>query len=313
METNSLIYVAGHNGMVGSAVVRLLRQIGYTNILTVPRHHLDLCDHQAVIDWFERHKPEYVVFAAAKVGGIEVNRRFPVEFLRDNLMMQNNVIQASFNCGVKQFVFLGSSCAYPKDSPQPIREEYLMTGPLEPTNEGYALAKIAGIKLAQFYHLEYGFDVVNPMPCNLYGTNDNFSLTESHVLAALVRKFVDAALEDKREVILWGSGVARREFLHVDDLARALLFLLEHYHKANIINVGSGTDITINDLAHLIAQKACYRGEIHWDTSKPDGMLRKCLDISKITELGFVPLIGLELGIDKTIAEYKRLKGEGVI
>ena len=311
MNKRDTIFIAGHKGMVGSAIMRALQNKGYSNIITATKQELDLRDAKNVEIFFDQHSPDYVFLAAAKVGGIQANMLYPGDFLYDNLMIQNNVIQQSNKSSVKKLAFLGSSCIYPKDCPQPIKEKYLMTGPLEPTNEGYALAKIAGLRLAQYYHKQYGLNCINPMPCNLYGTNDSFDPDNSHVLSALVRKFVDATDENKKEVVLWGSGIARREFMHVDDLSQALLFLIEEWDSPEIINVGCGTDVSIKDLAELIANKVEYAGKIVWDISMPDGMLRKCLDVSKLQSLGFHPSITLENGIDQVIAEYRNLKPEG--
>lgn len=308
----SKIYIAGHNGMVGSAIFRMLKEKGFNNIATRASSELDLRDCIAVRTFFEKEKPEYVFLAAAKVGGIKANMQYPVDFLYDNLMIQNNIIYQSYKTGVRKLIFLGSSCIYPKDCPQPMKEEYLMTGPLEPTNEGYALAKIAGLRLVQYCNKQHGLNCLNSMPCNLYGTNDSFDPNNSHVLAALVRKFVDATDENKKEVVLWGRGIARREFMNVDDLAQALLFLIEKWDSPEIINVGSGADISIKELAELIANKVKYTGKIVWDTSMPDGMLRKCLDVSKLHSLGFCSSIALEDGIDQVINEYRSLKLKGV-
>ncbi|HEX6641756.1 MAG TPA: GDP-L-fucose synthase [Thermoanaerobaculia bacterium] len=299
------MFVAGHRGMVGSAMVRALTRAGYTNLLTAPRESLDLRDRRAVAEFFRRERPEVVILSAAKVGGINANRLLPAEFLYDNLIVQTNVIDESRLAGVKLLVFLGSSCIYPRECPQPMKEEYLLTGPLEPTNEAYALAKIAGLRMAYYYEKQYGMRVVCPMPTNLYGTNDNFDPQNSHVLSALVKKFSDAADAGADRVTVWGSGTARREFLHVDDAARGILLLMEQWHSPEIINLGVGEDITIRELAQLIAAKAGFTDAIDWDTSMPDGMPRKLLDVSKIAALGFKPEIALEEGIERTIAEYR--------
>lgn len=308
MKKDDKIFVAGHKGMVGSAIVRSLRSEGYANIITVIREELDLRNEKAVESFFESEKPDYVFLAAAKVGGIKANITYPVEFLRDNLMIQNNIIHQCYKTGVKKLVFLGSSCVYPRECPQPMKEEYLLTGPLEPTNEGYALAKIAGLRLVQYYYKEYGLKSICPMSCNLYGTGDSFDLDNSHVLAALVRKFVDAVNEEKDKVVLWGSGIARREFMHVDDLAMALLFLLERWDSPEIINVGSGEDVSIKELADMVSRKVGFKGKITWDTKMPDGMPKKCLDSSKLKALGFKPQIPLEEGIVMVIEDYRSLK-----
>lgn len=291
--------------MVGSALVRALTRAGYTNLVTAPRPGVDLRDCEAVGKLFAELAPDVVILAAAKVGGIQANRSRPAEFMYDNLAIQSNVIHESHRAGVRELVFLGSSCVYPRECPQPMKEEYLLTGPLEPTNEGYALAKIAGLRMAQYYQKQYGIRVICPMPSNLYGTNDNFHPENSHVLSALVRKFCDAADHNESTVTVWGTGKARREFLHVDDLAEAVLLLIDRWHSPEIINVGAGDDISIRELAELIARKAGFSGQITWDTSMPDGMPRKLLDISKIAALGFQPRISLEQGIEQTIHEYR--------
>jgi GDP-L-fucose synthase len=307
MKKNSRIFVAGHAGMVGSAIVRALRTEGFSDIITASHKELDLCDAAAVGRFFKDQKPAYVFLAAARVGGIQANRDHQADFLRENLEMQNNVIHHSYLNKAEELVFLGSSCIYPRQCPQPMKEEYLLTGPLEPTNEGYALAKIAGLRLAQFYQQQYGLKCITPMPCNIYGTNDSFDPANSHVLSALVKRFVDAAQADAPEVALWGTGSARRELLHVDDLARALLLLVEKWHSPEIINVGCGTDVSIRELAALVAEKAGYKGRLSWDPSKPDGMPRKCLEVSKLSALGFSPKISLEQGIAQVVADYKAL------
>ncbi|CAN5348938.1 GDP-L-fucose synthase [soil metagenome] len=308
MNRDARIFLAGHNGMVGSALHRLLHEQGHSDIVTASRSELDLRDTAAVGAFFKRTSPECVIIAAARVGGINANRTFPAEFLYDNLMIQNNLIHQAHRSGANQLIFLGSSCIYPRECPQPMKEEHLLTGPLEPTNEGYALAKIAGLRMAQYYARQYGMRSLCPMPCNLYGPNDSFDPNHAHVLTALVKKFVDAVDDGKAEVTLWGTGVARREFLHVDDLARAVLFLMGKWQSSDIINVGSGMDLSIRDLAEMIAEKTGYTRDIRWDASMPDGMLRKCLDVSKMEALGFQPEIALGDGISQTILEYRRLK-----
>lgn len=308
MNRDQKIFVTGHRGMVGSAIERLLQRGGYANLLTADHSALDLRQQAAVLDFFARERPDVVVMSAAKVGGIAANQREPAAFLFDNVSIQNNLFEASLKYGVKRVVYLGSSCIYPAQCPQPMREEHLLTGQLEPTNEGYALAKIVGLKMAKYFQDQYGLSTMCLMPCNLYGTNDHFDLERSHVLSALVRRFVDAFEEGKPFVTLWGTGVARREFLHVDDLARAVLFLEPKLSTPDFINVGSGEDISIYDLAHLIAKHVGFEGEIRWDNSKPDGMLRKLLDSTRLRETGFRPEIGLDAGIAKTIAEYRILK-----
>lgn len=302
------IFLAGHQGMVGSATLRLLRQQGFTNLLTAGSKELDLTNQSAVALFFEKQKPEIVILCAAKVGGIQANIENPATFLLDNLQIQNNVMTASLKNGVNKFVFLGSSCIYPKECPQPMKEEYFLTGRLEPTNEGYAIAKIAGIKLLEGLKKQYGFNSISLMPCNLYGPNDSFDLKHSHVLSALVKRFVDAAAENISAITVWGTGVARREFMHVDDMARAILFMLENYDDSQFINVGTGVDISIKELAEMIAALAGYAGEICWDNSKPDGMLKKCMDVRRMEALGFKPEISLRAGIEQMICIYKGLK-----
>ncbi|HEX8253731.1 MAG TPA: GDP-L-fucose synthase [Thermoanaerobaculia bacterium] len=313
LEKNQRIFVAGHRGMAGSALVRTLTAAGYENIITAPRGEVDLRDRTQVERFFEREKPEAVFLAAARVGGIEANRRAPADFIFDNLAIQNNVIDVAWRNGTKRFIFLGSSCIYPRDCPQPIREEYLLTGPLEPSNEAYAIAKIAGIRMAQAYHAQHGLSVLSVMPCNLYGTNDSFDLRSSHVLSALVRKFVDAVDGGQSQVTVWGTGTPLREFLHVDDLARAVVLLAEQWDSPEIVNVGSGTDCSIRELAELIASKAGFRGELVWDTSMPDGTPRKLLDVSRLASLGFTPSIPLERGVELMIEEYRARRDGGTL
>ena len=299
--------------MVGAALVQVLKGRSFGNLLTPTHRELDLCNRAQLEDYFSAHHPEHVFMIAAKVGGIAANKADPVGFLSKNLAMQLNLFEACQKFGTRKNLFLGSSCIYPRDCPQPMKEEYLLTGPLEPTNEGYALAKIAGLKLARYYHEQNGMQTISPMPCNIYGTNDHFDLERSHVLSALVRRFVDAADERNPFVTLWGTGSARREFIHVQDVAEALMFLMDNYDSAEIVNVGTGTDISIRDLATLIAAQVGYRGQVRWDASKPDGMPRKCLDTSRLSQLGFQPRISLDAGIEQTIAEYRQLKHEGRI
>jgi len=313
MEKNSRIYVAGHRGMVGSAVLRFLEKEGYKNLIVRSRQELDLTDSIAVKKFFDDEKPEYVVLAAAKVGGINANMKHPAEFLYENLSIQNNIIHQAYLHKVKKLCFLGSSCIYPRECPQPIREDYLLTGPLEPTNEGYAIAKIAGYKLCYYYSKQYGMNTISLMPCNLYGKNDDFNLESCHVFSALTRRFTDAADESKKEVTVWGTGTPRREFLNVDDLAAAVLFLMETHDSPEFINVGSGIDISIKELAEKIAAEAGFKGEIVWDSSKPDGMLKKCMDINKIKSLGWKPEIDLDKGIKQMVFEYRRLKADGLV
>ena len=308
MKKASRIYIAGHRGMVGSAILRKLKEKGYKNIVGIPHEQLDLTRQKQVEDFFDKEQPAYVFMAAARVGGIQANINSPADFMYDNLMIQNNIIRQCCLTRVKKLLFLGSSCIYPRECPQPMKEEYLLTGPLEPTNEGYALAKISGLKLTEYCHRQYGLIVVNPMPCNLYGPNDSFDLQNSHVLSGLTRRFVDSVDEGLTEIELWGSGIARREFLHVDDVAEACLFLMEHFDEPEPINVGWGKDISIKELARMVAGQTGFRGDIKWDTTKPDGMIRKCLDVSKISALGFAPKISLEEGVSFMIQYYKRLK-----
>jgi GDP-L-fucose synthase len=300
MNKGEKIFVAGYRGLVGSALIRQLEREGYHNLPKRDRSQLDLADKQAVHGFFAQEKPAIVIVAAAKVGGIKANNDFPVEFLLDNLRIQNNIIHVAHEAGVRKLLFLGSSCIYPKFAPQPILETALLTGSLEPTNEAYAIAKIAGIKLCQAYAREYGANFISAMPTNLYGPNDNFDLNTSHVLAALLRKAHEAKMGKVRELIVWGSGKPRREFLHVDDLASACLFLLEHYDSPEIINIGCGEDISICELAELICDVVGFEGELAWDTTKPDGTPRKLLDITKLGNLGWQPTISLREGIAQT-------------
>ena len=304
MFKQSSIFVAGHRGMVGSAIVRRLQAAGYTNLLLRARDQLDLRDASAVNRFFEAERPEYVFLAAAKVGGILANSTFPVEFLRDNLLIELSVIEAAYRCGAKKLEFLGSSCIYPKMAPQPLRAEYLLTGPLEPTNEWYAIAKIAGIKLVQAYRQQYGFHAISLMPTNLYGPEDNFDLKESHVLPALIRKFHEAKQSGSPEVVLWGTGSARRDFLHVDDLASAAILLMREYDQPEIINIGSGEDLTIAELAEMVRQIVGFQGSIVYDSAKPDGTPRKVLEVSRLRAMGWAPEIGLGEGIASTYAWY---------
>ncbi len=304
MNFASKIYVAGHRGLVGSAVVRRLRELGYTNLVLRPRFELNLLDEKAVADFFAAERPEYVFLAAAKVGGILANDSYPAEFLAENLRIQNNVIDSAYRQGVSKLQFLGSSCIYPKLAPQPIKEEYLLTGPLEPTNEWYAIAKIAGIKLCQAYRKQYGFNAISLMPTNLYGPGDNFDLRNSHVLPALIRKFHQAKADGRPEVVIWGTGSPRREFLHVDDLASAAVYLMLNYNEPEIVNVGTGEDIAIADLARLIQKTVGFCGDLVFDPTKPDGTPRKLLDVSRLTALGFRAQIGLEEGIKSTYAWF---------
>ncbi|MGI9089269.1 MAG: GDP-L-fucose synthase [Chthoniobacterales bacterium] len=300
MEKSEKIFVAGHRGLVGSAIARRLRRDGFENLLVRSRAELDLTDDAAVAYFFAREKPEIVIFAAAKVGGIKANNDYPVEFLLDNLRVQNSVISAAHRHQTRKLLFLGSSCIYPKHAPQPIPESALLTGPLEPTNDAYAIAKIAGIKLCQAYAAEYCENYISAMPTNLYGPNDNFDLGSSHVLPALLRKAHEAKMEGAREIVVWGSGTPRREFLHVDDMADACVFLLQNYDSPEIINVGCGEDISIRQLVELICEVVGFHGALTFDASKPDGTPRKLLDVAKLTALGWQPRIPLREGIART-------------
>jgi GDP-L-fucose synthase len=308
VNKNSKIFIAGHNGMVGSAIYRLLAKNHYNAIIVKNRQELDLMDQSQVDDFFNNNKPEYVFLCAAKVGGIQANISHPATFLLDNLVIQNNIIQSSLKYGVKKLLFLGSSCVYPKECKQPMKEEYLLSGKLEPTNEGYAIAKIAGLKLIEGLRKEFGFNGISLMPCNLYGPNDSFDLAHSHVLSALVKRFVDAYDENLSNITLWGTGIARREFMHVDDLAEASLFMMLNYNEDEFINIGCGTDVSIKELAELVSNKVGYKGLINWDVTKPDGMLKKCMDVSKMANLGFNPKISLEKGVTQMIDLYNKTK-----
>ena len=300
MQKSDKIFVAGHRGLVGSALFRKLTKEGFTNLVTRERAQLDLRNETEVDRFFEQEKPAFVVLAAAKVGGIKANNDQPVEFLIENTQVQNNALRAAYETGVRKVLFLGSSCIYPKHAPQPIPESALLTGPLEPTNEAYAIAKIAGIKLCQSYAREYGANFISAMPTNLYGPNDNFDLLSSHVLPALLHKAHEAKMNGARELVVWGSGKPRREFLHVDDLAAACVFLLEKYDSPEIINVGCGEDVSIRELAELICDVVGFTGNLTWDTSQPDGTPRKLLDVSKLHGLGWHHTIELREGITRT-------------
>ena len=297
MEKDAKIYVAGHRGMVGSAMLRRLQQAGFSNFVTRTSAELDLRNQQAVADFFAQEKPDYVVLAAAKVGGINANNIYRGEFLYDNLMIQNNVIHNSYLQGVKKLLFLGSSCIYPKMAPQPLQENALLTGELESTNEPYAIAKIAGIKLCDAYRSQYGCNYISAMPTNLYGPHDNYDLKNSHVLPALIRKFHEAKESGAAEVEVWGTGTPRREFLHVDDLADACYWLLENYNEPGLVNVGTGTDLSIRELAELVQRTVGYQGGIRFNSDYPDGTPRKLMDVSKLAEHGWKATIGLEEGI----------------
>ena len=304
MDSESRVYVAGNTGLVGSAIVRMLHRKGYTNILSSPSSYWDLRRQDDVGRFFQINQPQYVYLAAAKVGGIGANRDYPAHFIYDNLMIQSNIINAARKFGVKKLIFLGSSCIYPKMCEQPIKEEYLMTGPLEPTNDAYAIAKIAGIKMCQAYRKQYGFNAISLMPTNLYGPNDNFDRETSHVLPALIGKFSDAKKNGDVSVTCWGDGSTMREFLHVDDLAEACFTCMKYYDSPEPINVGTGEDVTIKELAETIANIVGYDNLINWDTSKPNGTPRKVLNVDKIKTLGWEPKISLEEGIKSTYEWY---------
>ncbi len=304
MDKNAKIYVAGHRGLVGSAIVRILQKKGYNNIITRTRAELDLNRQAEVENFFSDERPEYVFLAAAKVGGIMANTTYPADFIRENLAVQTNVIDSAYKTGTKKLLFLGSSCVYPKLAPQPIKEEYLLTSELEPTNKAYAIAKIAGIIMSQTYSTQYGMNTINVMPTNLYGENDNFGLNSSHVLPAMIRKFDDAKTLGEPEVILWGTGSPKREFLHVNDLAQAAVYLMENHNDPEIINIGTGEDISIKELAEMIKEIVGYTGTIVWDSSKPDGTPRKLLDVSKLHSLGWKHNIDIRDGIAETYKWY---------
>ncbi|SDC57582.1 GDP-L-fucose synthase [Halanaerobium congolense] len=305
MKKDAKIYVAGHRGLVGSAIMRKLKKEGYNNLVYRTSSELDLRRQEKVENFFRDEKPEYVILAAAKVGGIKANDTYSAEFLYDNLMIETNVIDAAYQNDVKKLLFLGSSCIYPKFADQPMKEDYLLSGKLESTNEGYAVAKITGIKLCEHYNKQYGTNFISAMPTNLYGPNDNFDLETSHVLPALIRKFHEAKVNDEDEVVIWGTGKPRREFLHVDDLADALLYLMNNYNGDQFVNVGVGKDISILELAELIKDIVGFEGEIVNDLSKPDGTPRKLLDVSRLNELGWEAQISLEEGIKDTYHWFK--------
>lgn len=307
LKKNSKIYVAGHRGMVGSALVRKLKAEGFQNLLTATSRQLDLRDQRKVLRFFEKEKPDYVFLAAAKVGGILANRDFGGEFIYDNLMIQSNVIHSAYLTGAKKLLFLGSSCIYPKLAPQPLNEASLLTGKLEPTNEPYAVAKIAGIKMCDAYRAQYGCNFISVMPTNLYGPNDNYDLEKSHVLPALLRKFYEAKINDEPSVTIWGTGTPRREFMHVDDLADACFFMMKNYDEPGFVNIGTGSDISISELAFLIKKIVGYEGEIKNDLSKPDGTPRKLTDVSKLNRIGWKSSIELEEGIRLVFEDFKKL------
>jgi GDP-L-fucose synthase len=310
MNTEDKIYVAGHRGMVGSAIVRKLNKEGFSDIVTKTSAELDLRNQHGVNDFFEKEKPQFVFLAAAKVGGIMANNTYKAEFLYDNLMIETNIIHAAYKNDVEKLLFLGSSCIYPKLAPQPLQEESLLSGLLEPTNEAYAISKIAGIKLCEYYREQYGCNYISAMPTNLYGPNDNYDLQNSHVLPALIRKFHTAKASSAASVTLWGSGAPKREFLHVDDLANACFHLMQNYNEKQFLNIGTGEDLTIRELAELIKNIVGYPGDIIWDSNKPDGTPRKLMDVSKAHSLGWVHEISLEDGIKKTYADFLTLKSD---
>lgn len=304
MQTPSKTFVAGHRGMVGSAIVRKLTTNGFENLVVRTRQELDLTDQQAVDHFFASERPEYVFLAAARVGGIQANSIYPAEFIRDNLAMQTNVIHSAWKHGTKKLLFLGSSCIYPRDCPQPIKEEYLLTGPLEPTNQWYAIAKIAGIKMCQAYRRQYGFDAICAMPTNLYGPGDNYHPENAHVVPALIRRLHEATQRNDAQVTIWGTGKPLREFLYVDDLAQALLLLMQQYSSEQIVNVGSGQELSIAEIAHMIAEVVGYHGKLVFDPSKPDGTPRKRLDISQLAAAGWEPCVSLSDGLRAAYASF---------
>jgi GDP-L-fucose synthase len=305
LDHRAKVFVAGHRGLVGAAVVSALERQGYANLVVRTHPEVDLTEQAAVRGFFEQERPQAVIMAAARVGGIHANNSRPAEFIRDNLLIQDNVIDSAHRAGVQKFVFLGSSCIYPKLAPQPIKEDYLLTGPLEPTNEWYAVAKIAGLKMCQAYRRQYGFNAISLMPTNLYGPGDNFDLQNSHVLPALIRRFHEARERGDTTMSIWGTGTPRREFLHVDDLADAVVHLLETYDEEPIVNIGWGEDVTIRELAETVADAAGFKGRLEFDSSKPDGTPRKLLDTSRLTSLGWKPKIKLRAGIEQTYAWFK--------
>lgn len=308
MNTNDAILVTGGTGMVGARLVDDLRNRGHKNLMVPSRQEMDLCDAASVDAWFAANKPRYAFLIAAQVGGIAANTADPTGFLQNNLNIAVNQLSACHRYGVEKLLLLGSSCIYPRECPQPMREDHLLTGPLEPTNEGYAIAKIAALRLAQSYQKQHGMKCVLPMPCNIYGTGDHFDLERCHVLSALVRRFCDAKDSGAEDVTLWGSGIARREFIHVDDVVRGMLHLFEHATDAEIVNLGTGTDVSIAELAGIIAEEVGFEGELTWDTTRPDGMLRKCTDVSRLRSLGFEASVSLREGIRRTIREYRMIQ-----
>jgi GDP-L-fucose synthase len=304
MNSSDAVFVAGHHGLVGAAIVRRLRQAGFENLLLRTRSELDLRDPRAVDAFLQETQPAYVFMAAARVGGIHANSTLPADFIRDNLQIQTSLIDGAWRHGVRKLLFLGSSCIYPRLAPQPMKEEHLLAGALEPTNEWYAIAKIAGIKMCQAYRRQYGFNAISAMPTNLYGPGDNFSLENSHVVPALIRKAHEARVTGQERLSVWGSGTPRRELLHVDDLADALLFLMRNYESESLINVGCGTDLTIRELAQMVTETVGFRGSLEFDTSRPDGTPRKLLDVSRLRQLGWTPSIELRAGLEQTYRWY---------
>lgn len=304
MNKNSKIFVSGHKGLVGSAIVRKLESEGYTNLILKTKQELDLRNQQQTTDFFERERPEYVFLSAAKVGGINYNSKFPAEFIYDNLMIELNTIHSSAKFGVKKFLFLGSACIYPKITPQPIKEEYLLTAPLEPSNEAYALAKISGLKMCGYYKEQYGLNSISLMPSNLYGPNDNFDIDKSHVIPGLINKFYDAKIKNLPQVEAWGDGSATREFLHVDDLADACLFLMDNYESSDHINVGSNLEISIKELTEIVKNAIGYTGRIFWDTTRPNGTPKRKNDNSKLFDMGWKPKVNFNDGIKETVEWY---------
>lgn len=312
MKKNSKIYVAGHRGLTGSAIVRQLKKAGYRNIVCRTREELDLFDAKAVANFFKKEKPEFVFLAAAKVGGIFANLSYPADFIYQNLQIQNNVIHQAYLNNVTKLLFLGSSCIYPRDCPQPIKEEYLLDSPLEETNKYYSIAKIAGISLCQAYNKQYGVNFISCMPTNLYGQNDNFDLLTSHVIPSIIRKFHEAKRDKKEEVTCWGKGLTMREFLHVDDMADACIFLMNHYNESEIVNVGTGEDVIIKELIERVRKLVGFKGKIVWDTSKPDGTPRKLLNISRLRKLGWKHKISLDRGLKDTYEWFKKNEAQAI-
>ena len=306
MNNTSKIYIAGHKGLVGGAILRLLQKEGYTNLVYKTRNELDLTDQASVTAFFKQEKPDYVFLAAAKVGGIHANNTYPADFIVDNIQIQTNIIKSSFENGVKKLLFMGSVCIYPKYADVPVKESSLLTGMLEPTNDAYAIAKIAGIKMCQAYRKQYGVDYISTMPCNLYGVNDNFHPTNSHVLPALIRRFHEAKVNNLQEVVCWGDGSARREFLYADDVANASLFLMNHYSSDEIINIGCGEDYTIKEVVELIKDVVGYSGTIVWDITKPNGTPKRLLDSNKLFNMGWRPKVKLENGLKKAYEWFKK-------